>query len=100
MTPEQRRAKAVIERFGDPFTVGASERKGVFAPLSRERALDLFTEAQWTALPLPAWLVATPHDDPTAVNDPLTWNGATLTVRKAVESRAKGQTVARLLVVA
>jgi hypothetical protein len=98
MNALQRRFKSVLERVGDGFTVGGSERKGVFAVLPLERVKDYLTLAEVDAAGRPIRFAYVPYDDPTAANDSVSGDGLSLTVKRAVAVRAKGVTVVRMLV--
>jgi hypothetical protein len=92
------RFKSVIERVGDPFTVGGSSRTALVAVLTGDRATGLLTQSEIDASTKPIWLAYVPHDDATAVNDTVSWDGLSLTVKKVVKARAQGETVAKMLV--
>lgn len=98
MSALQRRFKNVLERIGDTFTVSGNNRKGIFAILPLERAKGFLTQAELDAAGRPLRMAYVPYDDTTAVTNTVSWDGLTLTVRKALSVRAKGETVARLLV--
>ncbi len=98
MTALQRRFKNVLERIGDSFAFGGSSRKGIFTVLGRERAKDFLTDAEIATLALPMRLAYVPFDDTTAASDTIIWDGFTLTVKKVVGLRAKGESVAKILV--
>src|SRR5262245_60558989 len=98
MTALQRRFKNVLERIGDTFTVSGNNRKGIFAVLPNERAKAFLTQTELDAAGRPLRMAYVPFDDATAVSNIVNWDGLTLTVKKAIGVRAKGETVARLLV--
>ena len=98
MTAIQRRFKNVLERIGDTFTVSGNSRKGVFAVLPVEKAKGFLTQAEVDAAGRPLRIAYVPFDDTTAATNSVSWDGLTLTVKKALNVRAKGETVARLLV--
>lgn len=98
MTAIQRRFKNVLERIGDTFTVSGNNRKGIFAVLPLEKAKGFMTQAELDAAGRPLRMAYVPYDDATAVTNSVSWDGLTLTVKKAISVRAKGETVARLLV--
>lgn len=98
MTAMQRRFKAVLERIGDDFTVGGSAGKGIFTLLGRDRAADFLTDAEVAAATLPLRLAYVPFDDATAAAQTVVWDGLDLAVQKVVSLRAKGETVAKILV--
>ena len=68
--------------------------------LPLDSAEDFLTAAQLGAATLPIRFAYVPFDDGAAVNDAVSWDGQTLTVRQAVDVTAKGDVVARLLVLA
>lgn len=98
MSALSRRFKSVIERTGDAYSVGGNGRKALVAVLDAQRAAGLLTQAEIDALAKPIWLAYVPHDDATAVNDTVSWDGLSLNVKKVVKARARGETVAKMLV--
>jgi len=98
MTAIQRRFKSVLERIGDTFTVSGNNRKGIFAILPLERAKEFLTQSELDAAGRPLRMAYVEYDDVAAVTNSVSWDGLTLTVKKALNIRAKGETVARLLV--
>jgi len=94
------RVTLAIGRVGDPFTVGGQARMGWFRIASYSRALLYATPAEHSTYPLPVRTMTVPATDPTGVGDIVVWDSQSLTVRKAVNVRLGGQTVARLLLVA
>lgn len=98
MSALPRRFKSVIERTGDSYLVGGNSRKALVAVLDGGRAGGVLTQAEIDTLAKPIWLAYVPHDDGTAVNDTVSWDGLSLNVKKVVKARAQGETVAKLLV--
>ena len=94
------RSKAAILRVADTFTVSGNTRSGWFRICGYGRALLYATPAEVDTYPRPLRLLTVPHDDVTAVGDTVSWNGLTLTVKKAVDIRLRNESVARLLVIA
>ncbi len=98
MSAVPRRFKDVIARFGDDYTVGAASRKGIFVPVSPGRALVYLTQAEVDAAGRPIRFAYVAHDDGTALNDSVSWDGLTLAVKKVVRARYRSETVAKVLV--
>jgi hypothetical protein len=98
MSALPRRFKSVIERMGDPYTAGLESRKAVVAVLDGKRAAGVLTQTEIDALAKPIWLAYVPHDDASAVNDSVNWDGLSLSVKKVVKARARGETVAKMVV--
>lgn len=100
MTLIQRRFKAVIERLGDTFTVGAVAGKALVAPLAFEDAQTYLTSAELAAAGLPIWALYVPFDDVTPAGATLTWNGVSYTVQRAIDWRFQDAAALRLLIAA
>jgi hypothetical protein len=98
MTALQRRFKAAIERNGDLFAIGGNARRGLFILLASERAREFLSESEIAAATMPLRLAYVTFDDSAAVSETVVWNGQNLGVKRAVNLRAKGETVARILV--
>lgn len=94
------RVTQAIGRVGDPFIVGVQARIGWFRIASYSRALLYATPTEFSTYPLPVRTLTVPAADPTGVGDTVVWDSQSLTVRKAVNLRVRGQTVARVLLVA
>lgn len=100
MSALPRRFQAIITRLGDAFTVGGASGKGVFAVLPAPAMGTYLTDAEIGAATRPVWLATVAYDDATNASDTLTWNGAAYTVVRVVQARFRGETVARVLVLA
>lgn len=98
MSAIPKRFKSVIERIGDAYTVCANSRKAIVAVLPSARALDFLTQAEIDAGSKPLRLAYVSHDDATVATDTVTWDGLSFTVKKVVKARARGETVAKMLV--
>lgn len=92
----RQRLSRAIETFGDHCTVGSETRKALVSRLSAADVSAYLTDAEASTRPVFAALAA--HDDPTAVDDAVIWASGTYTVVKTVESRYRGQVVARILI--
>lgn len=92
------RIGAALSRIADEFTVGANTRTGVFWPCPAEEQGAWLTTTELGAAGRPVWLAVVPAGDVTAVADTVVWNGLTLTVKRAIPLRWRGETVARQLV--
>lgn len=97
MSATPKRFKNVILRLGDDYAVGGNGRKAIVTLLPGERASDFLTDAEIAALAKPIRLAYVPFDDATAVSDTVSWDGLSLTVKKVVSARARGETVAKML---
>lgn len=98
MTPLQARVKAVVERLGDSFTVGATSGKALVSVLTADQAQTVLTAAEIGAAAMPIRAFHVPFDDATAVGASLTWNGTVLTVKRALDVRLRDLAVFRLLI--
>lgn len=94
MTRLQARFRGVVLRYGE--AVGAAP--GVVVPLGYARARDYLADDELSAAPRPMWLANVGYDHPSAEGDTLTWRTRTLLVKRAIDVRFSGLTVARLLV--
>lgn len=94
------RAKSVILRKGDAFTVSGNSRVGLFRIVSFGRALLWATPSEADTYNKPIRLVTVPFDDTTTIGDSISWDGLTLVVKKVAKIRFRGETVARQLLVA
>ena len=83
-----------------PIHCERKHKSRCFRIVSFGRALLYATPAEADSYGKPLRIVTVPHDDPTAVGDTLTWDGASLVVRKSTKVRLNGETVARQLLVA
>ncbi|MBI5706270.1 MAG: hypothetical protein HZC36_04700 [Armatimonadetes bacterium] len=93
-----KRFKGVIELIGDDYLVSGNTRKAIVTILPSERAKDFLPQADIDASAKPMRLAYVPHDDATALSDTVAWDGLSLTVKKVVSARARGETVAKMLV--
>lgn len=96
MSAIPRRFKSVIERLGDTYSVGSSSRKAIVSVLPLARALDFISQSEIDLGTKPLRLAYVPHDDVTAENDLVSWDGLSFTVKKVVSARARGEVVAKL----
>jgi hypothetical protein len=90
--------KAAIKRYGEAFMVGGSERRGIVATLSPNRARTYLSDLAVDGALRPIRSVYVAFDDPTLEGDSVTWLGEVYAVARAVALRHRGETVARLLV--
>ncbi|HEY0867648.1 MAG TPA: hypothetical protein VGE01_09720 [Fimbriimonas sp.] len=98
MTALQRRFRKIVQRLGEPYVSGGDTRTGIFAPMSSGFAGTYLTSAELGAAARPIRVAYVAFDDPTLEGAALTWNGYTLTVKRAIQVRFRGTTVARMLV--
>jgi len=98
VTVLQRRFKNVLQRIGETFTVAGNDRKGVITIAGRKRAEDFLTDAEFAAATPPLRIAYVPYDDATAESETVAFDGRSYAVLKVVNLRAKGETVARILV--
>ena len=96
MTRLQARFRTIIGRYGE--TLGAAP--AVVAPITPFRARSYLADAEIDAAPRPLWVAYAGHDHPATEGETLAWGTRSLVVRRAIEVRFAGKTVARLLVLA
>lgn len=94
MTALQARFRGVVARFGETVGGGAA----VVAPLSPSQARTYASDAEIEAAGRPLWLAYAAHDHPATEGSTVTWGARTLTVKRALDVRFAGTTVARQLV--
>lgn len=94
MTRLQSRFRGVVLRYGE--TVGGGT--GVVVPLGYAKARDYLADDELSAAPRPMWLATVGYDHPAAEGDTVAWRTRSLLVKRAVDVRFAGATVARLLV--
>lgn len=100
MSVMQERVKGAIKRVGDTFTVSGNARIGWFRIASYGRALLYSTVAEADAYSKPIRTVTVPYDDATSVGDTISWDGLSLVVKKSAKVRLRGETVAKVLLIA
>lgn len=93
MTRLQSRFKAIVARYGDDLG-GAP---GVVTALAPARARSYLSDAEIDAAPRPMWVATTGYDHPALEGASVLWGARTLVVKRAVEVRFRGTTVARVL---
>ncbi len=94
MTRLQARSRTVVARLGED--VGGFP--AVVAPLTPFRARSYVSDAEIDAAGRPLWLAYAAHDHPAVEGATVAWAGRSLMVKRAVDVRFAGKTVARLLV--
>ena len=94
MTRLQARFKTIVARYGDPL----GSAPAVLAPLAPSKARTYVGDADLGSASRPIWIATTGYDHPAAEGDTLAWGARSLTVKKAVDVRFAGKSVARLLV--
>lgn len=80
------RIRSIIERKGESFTVGASNRKGIFAIASHAQARIYASEANLSGANTPIYAIMVRDDDSTLITDTIIWAGHTLGIH-AISSR-------------
>jgi len=99
MSPLQKRFRNVIEISGEPVTIGGSDSHALMSPISYSQATVYMSLSELdSATSRPRYGAYTSYDSPGAADDTFEWSGSPLTVRKVMDLRAKGQTVAKLMV--
>jgi hypothetical protein len=100
MTVLQSRFCGLVQRFGEAFTVGGNARTGIFAPVSPGQASIYLSSAELEVAARPVRVAYVRFDDPTALNDSVSWDGMALSVKRVVKVRFRGVTVVKVLVLA
>jgi len=100
MSAIQDRVKGAIRGVGDTFTVSGNSRIGWFRIASYGRALLYATVAEVDGYSKPIRTLTVPHDDATSVGDTVSWDGLSLVVKKSAKVRLRGETVAKVLLIA
>lgn len=99
MSPLQKRFRNVIEISGDPVTIGGSSAHALMSPISYSQAAVYMSLSELdSATSRPLYGAYTAHDSPGIADDTFEWSGSSLTVRKVMHLRARGETVAKLMV--
>jgi hypothetical protein len=88
------RLSAAIKGYGE--TVASST--GIVVSLSREMAESYLTDAEVAAAAMPVYAAYVRYDDATSLAATVSWNGLSLTVKRIVPVRLKGETLAKVLV--
>lgn len=93
MTRLQARFRTVVARCGEDL----GGFPAVVAPLSPFRARSYVSDAEIDVAGRPLWVAYTAHDHPAAEGATVAWGARSLVVKRAIEVRFAGKTVARLL---
>ena len=94
MTRLQSRFRTIIRRRGDDLG-GAP---AVVAPLTPSKARNYLPDREVYAAARPVWIATAAYDHPATEGQTLFWGIRLLIVKRTVEVRFGGKTVARLLV--
>jgi hypothetical protein len=100
MTPAVGRFVGVVNAQGEPFTVSGVDHLGVFSVIPSSSHLSYLTQAEVDGASKPIWLVLVSAIDSTSSGATLIWNGGSWTVMRILPLRHKGETVAKMLVIA
>lgn len=100
MTALPRRVKRILQRLGETYTCGATAASGLFSVITSSIASTYIAYADLDTLPRPIRMAYVPFDDASTEGATLTTGGKTFTVRRAMDVRFHGTTVARILVLA
>lgn len=99
MIGAQRRATRIIQRLGEPFTVGGVAGVGVFTITLGGRLNALVGAGVADSLPRPVWSVVVPAGNTTAVGQTVTWRSADFQVIRAFDLRLGNVVITRFLLI-
>lgn len=94
MTRLQARFRTIIARYGD--LLGTA--KAVVTAVTPGRARTYITDSDLDSASRPIWLAYAGYDHPAAEGQTLTWGARSLLVKRTIDVRFGGTTIARLFV--
>ncbi|MBL8065733.1 MAG: hypothetical protein JNM34_07730 [Chthonomonadaceae bacterium] len=92
------RVGSLVHHYGEDFSVGAANYRGVFSNMTTGTARAYLTGFEIDTAILPIWCCLVPPDTSIAIDDLVSWNSLPLTVKKILEARYKAGVVAKMLV--
>ncbi len=91
------RAKSTLESYGESFAIEGRPTKGFFQHLDTQRMNMFFDDIEISTIIRPALIVFIPGDATAAVNETLSRDGRTYTIKKLAKLRAKDTVVMQVL---
>lgn len=92
------RADKVFHRAGQPFLInGSVQARGMFMLLDKNRMHVFFDDIEQDTFDRPALIVLVPADTSVALNDTVSLDGRTYTVRRVAKRRFRDEVVSQFI---
>ncbi|MDH7481141.1 MAG: hypothetical protein QHH26_04075 [Armatimonadota bacterium] len=91
------RAKNAFEAYGESFAIGGRPTRGVFQQLDMQRMNMFFDDIEISTITRPALIAFIPADASASIDETITRDGRTYTIKKLAKLRAKDTVVMQVI---